>query len=204
MPSWMLSMPWFEKNDGAGSGSEDTGDGSGDSGQGASDFTSWLNAQPDDVKTVVQPLFDAQIQKLTNTVKATREERDTLTQQLRDASKKLDEGSDQRVELEKLATQLEESGRKSSFYEEAIGQKCLNPKATYALATAENLFDSKGRPDWKAIAETAPQLFGEAVSRNPRKPKNTSGAGSSGAQGAGSQSISDWIRNQAGVRTSTE
>ena len=87
---------------------------------------------------------------------------------------------------------LQVAERKAAFNEDASRPEvgCSNPKAAYALATAEDLFDRQGRPDWNALKQAAPELF--------RKP----GPGNSdGGAGNGNQphlTMNDIIRRAAG------
>jgi len=87
---------------------------------------------------------------------------------------------------------LQVAERKAAFNEDASRPEvgCSNPKAAYALATAEDLFDRQGRPDWNALKQVAPELF--------RKP----GPGNSdGGAGNGNQphpTMNDIIRRAAG------
>ena len=77
---------------------------------------------------------------------------------------KIEKGSEAEKSLLEYSTKLEASERKAAFYEDAIrpGIDCRNPKAAYALAVADNLFDRKGNPDWSALKAAAPELFGRA------------------------------------------
>jgi hypothetical protein len=140
----------------------------------------------------VQALYASHVSGLKNTVQATREERDALAKQIREVSAKAEKGSELEKSLTELGTRLEAAERKAAFVEDAVRPEigCRNPKAAYALATSENLFDRKGNPDWAAIKAQAPELFGAA--------------GVNGNAGAGTQSpppknsMNDFIRRSAG------
>ena len=121
-------------------------------------FEVWIGEQPDEIKA----LYTAHTTGLQNTVKATRQERDDLAKQIRDLLPKAEKGSELERNLTELGSKLEQAERRAAFVEDAIKPEigCRNPKAAYALALADNLFDRKGMPDWNAIKAAAPELFG--------------------------------------------
>ena len=123
-------------------------------------FDEWIGKQPAEV----QALYTAHTTGLHNTVKATRDERDTLAKQIKDLLPKAEKGSELERTLTDLSGKLEASERRAQFVEEAIKPEigCRNPKAAYALALSDNLFDRKGQPDWQSIKQAAPELFGAA------------------------------------------
>lgn len=154
---------------------------------------------PEDQRTLLTGLYEAKNADLLKTVKATRGERDTLATQLRDAAKKMEKGSEAQTQLNEQATKLDEANRRADFYEEAPAQECRNPKAAFALAKASNLFKANGSPDWKAIKEEAPELFGVVV-----KPKGKGGAGAGTEKQQRTVSVNDFIRAKAGVKPSDD
>lgn len=111
----------------------------------------------------VQTLYDDHVKGLKSTVSATRQERDDLAKQLREAAKKAGDGSELQKKLTETVTQLEESNSRASFYEEAQSRECKNPKAAYAVMVANNLTTRQGLPDWEGIKKVAPELFGEVI-----------------------------------------
>lgn len=123
-------------------------------------FDEWIGKQTDEVKA----LYQSHVTGLQNTVKATRDERDALSKQIKDLLPKAEKGSEMEKSLTEFGAKLEAAERRAAFAEEAgkpeIG--CRNPKAAYALAMADNLFDRRGNPDWSAIKSAAPELFGKA------------------------------------------
>jgi hypothetical protein len=121
-------------------------------------FETWLDGQDETVKGLVAKRFET----LENTVRATREERDTFSKQIKTLAKQQAEGSEAKKQLEELGAQLEKTERRAAFLEEAMKTEiqCRNPRAAYLLAEAENLYDKKGLPDWAAIKREAPELFG--------------------------------------------
>lgn len=149
----------------------------------------WLNAQPDTVKG----LYTSHVTGLKNTVAATRQERDELAKQVKELLPTVEKGSKAEAALQELSSKLEAAERRAAFLEDATKPEtgCRNPRAAFALATAEGLFDRKGAPDWAAIKAAAPELFGAASvnanagsgTQNPPSAKNT---------------MDSWIRRSAG------
>lgn len=191
-----LSPFFFEANREGGQGSagdNNSNDNSDKKDNSTETFDSWLEAQPKEIKDKVQPLFAARLEKLKSTVKATRDERDDFSKQLRDAIKKLDKESEDRKGLEVLANQYEEANKRADFYEDAGSYNCQNPKAAYAIAKAENLFTKSGLPDWKKIQEAVPEFFG----KKSNLPKKGGAGNGTGEEPPTSMSMSDWIREEA-------
>jgi hypothetical protein len=114
-------------------------------------------------------LYDTHIAGLTNTVKATREERDTFKARLSEVIQQLDgkKPGQVREELEKLETDVAELSRRSQFFEEAASltgpDRCSNVRLAWMTANADSLFKRDGSPDWDAIKEVAPEIFGMKV-----------------------------------------
>lgn len=156
----------------------------------------YVASLPEDQQTVVKGLYTAQNQALLNTVKATREERDTMASQLRDAAKQAEKGSKAETDLLEQANKLDEANKRADFFSEASSKQCKNPKAAWALAKSDNLFTRAGLPDWTAIQTSAPELFGVSV-----KPKGKAGAGAGTDKNPAGTSINDFIRGAAGAKT---
>jgi hypothetical protein len=172
--------------DGSGGGNK------GDAGASNETFEAWVEKQPETVKK----LYDTHITGLKNTVKATREERDGLSNQLKELLPKAEKGSELEKSLLDLQSKLNASDKRANFAEEATKPEigCSNPKAAFALANAEDLFDKRGNPDWDAIKKMAPELFGKFL------PDGNAGSGSQNS-GTGTQSMDDLIRIKAGRNT---
>jgi hypothetical protein len=157
-------------------------------------FDTWIQGQPDEVKAA----YTTHVQGLRNTVQATRQERDALSQQLSQLQTALGKNSPDEVKhlVEQMTHDLEAANRRAAFVEEAVRAEiaCSNPKAAYALAQAENLFDRRGNPDWAAIRAAAPELFGG----NGRSaiPPGHAGAGTGGPPQ--DNSMNAFIRRSAG------
>lgn len=165
-----------------------SGASSGDKGSNET-FETWVEKQPETVKK----LYDSHITGLKNTVKATREERDGLSNQIKELLPKAEKGSELEKSLLDLQSKLNASDRRANFAEEAIKPEigCSNPKAAFALASAEDLFDKRGNPEWDAIKKMAPELFGKSI------PEGNAGNGSQNG-GKGGQTMDDLIRAKSG------
>ncbi len=180
----------LDGNDGNGGDPSGTGEG----GE-PKTWEEYVASLPEDQRRVVTSLYEAQNSALLKTVKATRQERDTFADQLRDAAKKLEKGSEAQTQLLEHVAALDEANRRADFYEAAPSQECKNPKAAYAIAKASNLFvKATGLPDWKAIKEEAPELFGPAT-----KPKGKGAAGSGTEDKPRGTTINQFIRAKAGL-----
>lgn len=158
------------------------------------EFGQWIKNQPAEV----QAAFDKHTTGLKNTVQATREERDSLSGQLKELVKVLGNGTaaDAVKLANEMAANLETANRRTAFVEEAVRPEigCRNPKAAYALAVSEDMFDKKGNVDWKALKEAAPELFGAAGGGQIR---SNAGAGTS-SQPKPQNTMNDFIRSRAG------
>lgn len=156
----------------------------------------YVASLPDDQRTAVQALYTAQNQSLLNTVKATRDERDQMATELRDAAKKAEKGSNAEAELLEKANKLDEANKRADFFADAPAKQCKNPKAAWALAKQDNLFTKSGLPDWETLQSTAPELFGPIT-----KPKGKAGAGVGTDKAPEGQTINQFIRGAAGAKT---
>ena len=171
---------------------------------GPTTWDEYVASLPEDQQEVVAKLYADKNQALLNTVKATRDERDEFAGKLREAARKEKKGSDAEKLYTEQADQLEQANKRADFYEDAPNHECKNPKAAYKIAVADSLFTKKGLPDWDAIKETAPELFGAAVEPE-RRPRGKGGAGEgTDRKPAAPISINDMIRQQAGVTPQSE
>jgi hypothetical protein len=138
-------------------------------GKGASemlvDFETFLATQPEQVRK----LYDTHVSGLKTALTSEREQGKTLQTRLSDIKKLF--GSDPekaKQEFDKLSEDYKVAQSRIEFLEEAVKPEveCLNPAAAWLVATGKGLFNSKGVPDWKAIREEAPQLFGKPTVRS--------------------------------------
>jgi ElaB/YqjD/DUF883 family membrane-anchored ribosome-binding protein len=159
----------------------------------------YVASLPEDQQEVVSKLYSAKNQALLNAVKATREERDALATQLREAAKKAEKGSEAEKLYTEQADQLEKANKRANFYEDAPNNGCRNAKAAFKIALADNLFKENGSPDWEAIRAEAPELFGSLMSTS-KKPVGKAGAGEgTDKKPVSALGMSDLIRQQAGI-----
>lgn len=185
-------MPNGGQGDAGTGGTGDAGTGGTGSGTVPVNFEEWLKGQAAEVQTA----YNGHVQGLRNTVQATRQERDGLSQQLGQLQAALGKNPEEAKRLvEQMTHDLEAANRRTAFVEEAVRAEigCSNPKAAYALAQSENLFDRRGNPDWAAIKQAAPELFG---GQRGAIPPGHAGAGTGGApQESG---MNAFIRRAAG------
>lgn len=142
-------------------------------------WDAWFEAQSDEAKA----LYKAHHDGLLNTVKATRSERDQLAQQLKDATSKLQEGSEARQALEKLSGQLETANRRAAFYEAATSREvgCRNPKLAWLAAQESGAVNEKGEVNWETLKQGYPELFGPTRPPTPKVPPTNPADGGSDA-----------------------
>lgn len=192
-------MFFFKSDDGKGGGAGGNAGGSG-TGAGNGEVGN-LQAEPspnfDDfykgLEESQRKVIDGHVSGLQSALKSEREEKKDLVSQLREATGKLEKGSEAEKKLSDLTLQAEQAVKRATFVEEAIRPEigCANPKAAFALASAEDLFKKDGNPDWDAIKKSAPELFRKGGGRG------NAGEGTGGEPPA-KVSMNEWIRNAAG------
>lgn len=172
----------------------DTGNGAGTQGdnQAPATWDAFLETLPPEAKT----LHEQHESGLRSTVQATRQERDALKARLDALIGALDgkEPATVRQELEQMRSGLDTANARADFFEAASKPEvgCRNPKLAWMVAQAESLFDRRGNPDWAAIKQTAPELFGAAI------PQSNAGSGNNNPP-PGNETMDDFIRQKAGV-----
>jgi predicted outer membrane protein len=147
----------------------------------------YLATQPESI----QGLYTSHSEALVNTVKATRQERDALSKQLKELAKTQAAGSEAQKQLEAMSAQLQEAEQRASFFEDAGSAQCRNTKAAWLLAKAGGHFEKNGRPNWAAIRGEAPELFGPVLT------KSNAGTGTQSAAPTG-KDMNEFIRKAAG------
>jgi hypothetical protein len=141
----------------------------------------------------VKALYSQHVTGLTNAVKATREERDALSKQIKDLLPKAEKGSELERSLVEFSGKLEIAEKRATFAEDAARPEigCNNPKVAWLIAQSEGLFDKKGVADWAAIKQSAPELF--------RKPAAAGNAGAgTGNMPSGAPTMDQIIRGAFG------
>lgn len=155
-------------------------------------FEEWLAKQDEPTKGLITERFKS----LEATVRATRTERDDLAKQVREAAKGLEEGSAARKALEEVSGKLEETERRTSFYEEALKPEisCTQPRLAYMAAMADGLIDGRGRINWETLKTNYPDLFRRTVQIPPGNAGNGAGQQNVPAQ----RDMNAFIRRAAG------
>lgn len=150
-------------------------------------FEAWLEGQDEKVKGLVAKRFEA----LENTARVRKEEREALADELKDLKKK--KGDELQTAIDQVSAKLEIAEKRASFLEEAVNPaiECRNPGAAWVIAKAQDLFDKKGQPDWKAIRTAAPELFGKPIANA------NAGAGTQAAPAA-KNDMNSFIRSRGG------
>lgn len=151
-------------------------------------FDAWIAQQPDPVKAA----YTAHTSGLKSALDAERNERKTFAKQLRDATAAAEKGSAAEKALQEMTANVEQLQRRALFAEEATRPDvaCVNVRAAYLVAQAEDLFDKSGAPDWKRIRDAAPELFARKMA--------TANAGSGTQAPPKMVSMNDFIRKAAG------
>lgn len=131
-----------------------------DAGNNAPTFESWYNG----LDAAAKALIDGNTSGLKTALQSERTERANLARQIADLQKNATKGSDLEKQLADMQTTLTTTERRANFVEDAIRPEvgCVNVKAAWALAQAEELFDRQGRPDWNTLKAMAPELFRRA------------------------------------------
>lgn len=171
-------------------GSGGAGGSSSDSGGGALQYDTWLAAQPEEVRT----LLDGHVRGLKTTLDGERTSRKEMEKQLKDLAGKAEKGSEAEKRLTELANGMEEADRKAGFYEQAHSAGVSNLKLAYLVAVQDDLIGKSGRVDFETMKKQYPELFGGNA-----KPAGNAGAGAGGGTPTG-KSMNDFIRTAAGRR----
>lgn len=158
-------------------------------------FDQWLEAQPDDVRSLV----GNSVSGLRNALEAERRSRKDIEKQLRDAAKKLDDGSDHRKALEETAARLQATEQQAAFYDQAHAAGVTNLRLAYLAAQEAGLIEKDGRSggvrcDFAAMQKQFPELFGA----KDRLPAGNAGSGT-GTRSPGAD-MNALIRQAAGKR----
>lgn len=156
-------------------------------------FEAWLGAQDE----ATRKLYEEHTKGLKSALHGEREARKAETadlgKKLRDATKKLEEGSEARKALEGVTAQLEAAEARAAFYEEAIKPeiRCNNPRLAFIAAQDSGAIDAKGRIGWESLKTQFPELFAQKV------PAASAGAGTGTPPPAGG-GMNQFIRSAAG------
>lgn len=130
-------------------------------------FEEWLGKQDE----TARKLYDEHTKGLKSALQSERDARKAetakLSKDLRDASRKLEEGSEARKALEDVTARLEAAEARAAFFEEAIKPeiRCNNPRLAYIAAQDSGAIDAKGRIGWDSLKAQFPELFTVKVPR---------------------------------------
>ncbi len=122
------------------------------------DFDTWLKAQPDDVKALVENGMKG----LKSALTSERQQRQDIERQLREAAAKLDKGSEMQKNLESLAGKMQVMEQQADFYDQAHKLGVNDLKLAFIVAREESLIDAKGRINFDELKKAHPALFGAA------------------------------------------
>jgi len=134
-------------------------------------FAEFLNAQDESVRA----LYESETSGLKSALDKERESRKQANEMINNLRPLVEKGSVAEKQLnetlstmEQLKAQAERDARRANFAEQAIAPdvNCINIKAAFALASAENLFDKDGVPNWTELKKLAPELFGSKRSNH--------------------------------------
>lgn len=134
------------------------------------DYDKWLGEQPEHVKSGLEKSTSG----LKNALESERTQRKDFAKQIKDLSAKAEKGSEAEKALGEMSTRLEQAEQRAAFMEEAVKPEngCANPRAAFLVAQADGLFKRSGEPDWAAIKQAAPELFGRT-----KTPPGNAGSG---------------------------
>lgn len=181
---------------GGGADTGGTGDAGGDTGgTPAPTYATWYATLEPGPKA----LIEGNIAGLRSALVSEKDGRKALTKQLRDATVKLDEGSDARKALEDATSKLELAERRAQFNEDVSKPEigCSDLRLAYLAAVEDELFDSRGNVDLDELKKKHPVLFGV----KPKWPKGDAGTGG-GQTGGQKPGMNAFIRTAAGRRAS--
>lgn len=152
------------------------------------EFDTWIAAQPEPVKAAIE----SHTKGLKSALEGERNGRKQLETQLREMAGKAEKGSETQAQLTQLADTVKGETARADFYEAAHAAGVTNLKLAYLVATADQLFDRKGSPDFAALKASYPELFAGAK----RPPAGDAGAGTN--KPPTGQSMNDAIRRASG------
>jgi len=140
-------------------------------------------------------LYEQHTQGLRTALQSEREQHQDLARQLREATGKLEAGSETRQQLEQLTGQIEVANRRADFFEQATQPEigCSSPRLAWLAAQEVEAFDRRGNVNWAVLKEQFPELFGQGTKKPP--PGN---AGSGTSNPPAKQGMNAFIRQQAG------
>ncbi len=106
--------------------------------------------------------FDlAYVKQLRQEAAEARTQKQELGRQVRDLLPKAEKGSELEKALEKLQGDLENERLRADFADAAVRPEigCSNPRVAFLIAHDIAAIGARGRIDWDAIKQAAPELF---------------------------------------------
>lgn len=154
------------------------------------DFDAWLGEQPEHVRKG----YEGKTQGLHSALEKERTTAKDLSKELKRLSGLAEKGSELEKALDEKSARLEQAERERDFIREASRPEigCVNPDTAFLVATAKDLFKRSGEPDWTAIKQVAPELFGQR-----KTPPGNAGSGN-GSPPAQKADMNAYIRGQFG------
>lgn len=153
-------------------------------------FETWFESQPADVKSLV----DSHTNGLKSALDSERQQRKDFEKKLRDAAKKLEEGSESRKAIEDMAGKLSSLEQQADFYDAAHQAGATNLRLAFLAAQESGLLDPEtGKVDFGDLKKQFPELFGTRTA-----PPGNAGTGTQDQPTA--RSMNDFIRTAAGRR----
>ena len=147
---------------GSGDGEDDPGQKDGQEKDPQEDVNEW-DAFHDSLPAEEQKLIADRDSGLKTALDKERDARKGAEKDLRDVAKDLKDGSDAQEKVLKLADQAAAETQKADFYEDAHGNGIANLKLAFHVVQKDDLFDSRGNVDFKALKEDYPELFVKKV-----------------------------------------
>jgi len=168
-------------------GGEGDAGGGGVEGDGGNDSGLTYDAWHESLDEGVRSLLDTHVSGLKTALTSERDQRKALARQLRDATGKLEEGSEARKALDDLTSKFAAMEQRAQFYEDAGSPEigCSSPRLAYRAATEGDYFDGRGNVNWTQLKESYPELF-----VRPRLAPANAGAGAGAGASTGGTSES--------------
>lgn len=142
-------------------------------GDGALTYDTWVDEQPENVRT----MLEANTTGLKSALDSERDARKGVEKQLRDAAKKAE--GDAKEHYTKLADEMkiqtDAADQRADFFVDAQAAGIGNLKLAYTVAVQDDFIDRKGRVNFEQMKKDYPELFGA----KPRTPKGHGGSGNS-------------------------
>jgi hypothetical protein len=153
-------------------------------------FETWIEEQPDDVRT----MLDGHTGSLKSALTQERESRKGLEKQLRDLAKRAEAGSDAQKGLTEMADEMSKVSQRADFYEAAHVAGVTNLKLAYLAATQDDLFGKNGQVDFAKMKTQFPELF-----QGTKPPLGHAGSGTTNQLPANKSGMDEIIRRKVGL-----